>query len=105
MFTRKKPTDDMFNEEMSLKEWVSGALEANAINQVLAPALLSEEDGHFIMKHNWMISVFELAMKCLAVLPNERINMIEAAATLKKIKAEVARRVTIRGQQHAITFT
>ncbi|XP_042013368.1 LRR receptor-like serine/threonine-protein kinase EFR [Salvia splendens] len=33
MFTRKKPTDDMFNEEMSLKEGVSGALEANGINQ------------------------------------------------------------------------
>ena len=36
MFTRRKPTDDMFDGELSLKEWLSEALEANAIDQVLA---------------------------------------------------------------------
>ncbi|XP_047959647.1 receptor kinase-like protein Xa21 isoform X2 [Salvia hispanica] len=89
MFTRKKPTNDMFGGEMSLKEWVSEALEATEIYQIAAHALLSEEDRQFDMKVNWMKSVFELAMKCLVILPDERIDMVEAAAALKKIKAKV----------------
>ncbi|XP_042033544.1 putative receptor-like protein kinase At3g47110 [Salvia splendens] len=104
MFTRKKPTDDMFDGEKSLKEWVSEALQANEISQVFAPALLPARDRHFDKKMIGITSVFELAMKCLAISPDERINMIEAAATLKKIKETVETRVT-RSQQHAITIT
>lgn len=48
MFTRKKPTDDMFNEEMNLKKWVSEALQVNAIDQVFAPGLLSKEGDDYI---------------------------------------------------------
>ncbi|KAL8482267.1 hypothetical protein ACS0TY_028429 [Phlomoides rotata] len=70
MFTRKKPTDNMFDGETRLKEWVSEALERNAINDVADPALQSVED-----------------QECLAISPENRINMEEAAATLKKIKA------------------
>ncbi|XP_047959459.1 LRR receptor-like serine/threonine-protein kinase FLS2 [Salvia hispanica] len=105
MFTRKKPTDDMFGGEMSLKEWVSEALQANDIYKVLAPTLLLEQDRNFDMKMNWLTLVFELAMKCLAISPDERIKMIEAAATLKKIKAKVVTRVTKRYHHHATTIT
>ncbi|XP_042036299.1 putative receptor-like protein kinase At3g47110 [Salvia splendens] len=87
MFTGKRPTDDMFDEERSLKQWVSEALEENAATQVMAPALLSMEDEHYSAKEKCMLSTFELAMKCLAVSADERINMIEAAAALHKIYA------------------
>lgn len=83
MFTRKKPTDDMFDGETRLKEWVCEALERNAINDVADPALHSTQDQECVS------SVFDLAMKCLAISPKKRIDMIEAAATLKKIKATV----------------
>ncbi|KAH6826231.1 hypothetical protein C2S53_001668 [Perilla frutescens var. hirtella] len=89
MFASKKPTDDMFSGETSLKGWVSEALEADAIGEVVAPGLLSREDQHFVAKEQCVTSIFDLAMKCLPILPNERINMIEAAATLQKIKATV----------------
>lgn len=85
MFTRKRPTDDMFDGETMLKEWVHEALERGAINDVADPALHSTEDQECVT------SVFNLAMKCLAISPRKRINMIEAAATLKKIKAIVER--------------
>ncbi|XP_042034293.1 receptor kinase-like protein Xa21 [Salvia splendens] len=87
MFTGKRPTDDMFDEERSLKQWVSEALEENTATQVMAPALLSMEDEHYSAKEKCMLSTFELAMKCLAVSADERINMIEAAAALHKIYA------------------
>ena len=87
-FTSKKPTDDMFNGEMSIKEWVGKALNENAISVVVASVLVSIEDGQFSAKLECVTSVFELAMKCLAFLPHERINMKQVVAALQKIKAK-----------------
>lgn len=89
MFTRKKPTDDMFSGETSIKEWVSGALQENAIHEVVAPGLLSRDDQDFDSKEQCVWSVFELAMKCVAFTPEERTSMIEVVATLHKIKHKV----------------
>ncbi|XP_047957960.1 putative receptor-like protein kinase At3g47110 [Salvia hispanica] len=85
MFTGKKPTDDMFGEERSLKEWVSEALEQNATAEIVASTLLSTEDQYYSAKELCLLSIFQLAMKCLAVSVDERINMIEAVASLHNI--------------------
>ena len=98
MFTRKKPTDDMFDGEMSLKEWVSEAVEADAIDQVSAYGMLSTEK-------ECVTFIFKLAMKCLAILPNERMDMSQVVGNLQKIKAEVVAGQTQRGRQHAITIS
>ncbi|XP_073294691.1 uncharacterized protein [Primulina huaijiensis] len=87
LFTSKKPTDDMFTEEMSLKDWVSEALHENIVTEVAAAVLLVPEDRHFSAKEHCVSSIFDLAMKCLAVSPQERINMIETVVILKKIKS------------------
>ncbi|XP_057785112.1 probable LRR receptor-like serine/threonine-protein kinase At3g47570 [Salvia miltiorrhiza] len=89
MFTSKKPTDDMFNGEMNIKEWVENALEENAISGIVAVGLLSREDPLFWGKLECVESIFDLAMKCLAFSPRERIKMMEAVAPLQKIKAKV----------------
>ncbi|XP_042034612.1 probable LRR receptor-like serine/threonine-protein kinase At3g47570 [Salvia splendens] len=85
MFTGKKPTDDMFDGEMRLKEWVSESLQENSVP--IAPVFLSSEDRDLCAKEQCVLSIFELAMKCLANTPHERINMIEAANTLQRIYA------------------
>ncbi|XP_042034960.1 probable LRR receptor-like serine/threonine-protein kinase At3g47570 [Salvia splendens] len=89
MLTGKKPTDDMFGGEMSLKEWVNEALHENAVMRIVAPALLSREDKHLYQKEQCVSSIFYLAMKCLAFSPYERINMIEVGTTLHKIYATI----------------
>ncbi|GFP81317.1 probable LRR receptor-like serine/threonine-protein kinase at3g47570 [Phtheirospermum japonicum] len=105
IFTRKKPTDDMFSEEMSLKEWVHKALQENAITEVVAPDLLAREEQHFSEKlEECVSSIFSLAMRCLAVSPDERINMIEIVATLHRTKAKVVVG-TERRQQYALSIT
>ncbi|KAH6834638.1 hypothetical protein C2S53_009175 [Perilla frutescens var. hirtella] len=86
MFTKKKPIDDMFNEEISLKEWVSQALQENAGIEVVAPGLLPKEDQHISAKEQCISSIFRLAMQCLTFSPGERSNMIEMVASLKKIR-------------------
>ncbi|KAG8362999.1 hypothetical protein BUALT_BualtUnG0015600 [Buddleja alternifolia] len=87
MFTMKKPTNDIFSEEMSLKDWVSGALlQENSVDEVVAPSLLTREDRHFSAKEQCVSSVFGLAMECLAFSPDERINTIQIVSALQKIK-------------------
>ncbi|XP_042035969.1 leucine-rich repeat receptor protein kinase EMS1-like isoform X2 [Salvia splendens] len=85
MFTGKKPTDDMFDGEMRLKEWESESLQEKSVP--ISPTLLSSEDRDFCAKEQCVLSIYELAMKCLATTPHERINMIEAANTLHMINA------------------
>ncbi|KAL1533676.1 non-specific serine/threonine protein kinase [Salvia divinorum] len=87
MFTGKNPTNDMFDEERGIKEWVREALEQSAVAEIVPHALLSIEDQHFSAMEQCFLSLFELAMKCLVVSAEERINMIEAAAALRKICA------------------
>ena len=89
MVTGKRPTDDMFGEERGIKEWICEALEHNVATQMVAPDLLSRKDQHFSAKVQCLLSIFELAMKCLADTADERINMIEAAAALHKIYAAI----------------
>ncbi|KAL1561708.1 non-specific serine/threonine protein kinase [Salvia divinorum] len=97
MFTRKKPTDDMFNKEMSLKEWVSEAMEGDAEIEVVAAAgLLSREDEHFGAKEQCILSIFEVAMGCLALSPSERSNMIEVVVSLNKIRHHFLEATTTR---------
>ncbi|XP_042035002.1 probable LRR receptor-like serine/threonine-protein kinase At3g47570 [Salvia splendens] len=78
MFTGKRPTDDMFGEERSLKQWVSEALRLQTTTELMEPVLLSREDQHFVVKEKCMLSMFELAMKCL---------VDKATTTLHKIYA------------------
>ncbi|KAH6776719.1 hypothetical protein C2S52_014280 [Perilla frutescens var. hirtella] len=89
IFTRKKPTDDMFSEEMSLKEWVSEALSRNAVSEVTTSEYLvaREDDEQFSAKEECISSIFGVAMQCAAFSPEERMSTAEAAAALKKIKA------------------
>ncbi|KAL3655534.1 hypothetical protein CASFOL_001320 [Castilleja foliolosa] len=75
LFTRKRPTDDMFDEKMSLKDWVHKAIQENAVIEVANPDLLARDDQlRFCVIEERISSVFSVAMKCLAVSPDERIN-------------------------------
>ncbi|CAA0809906.1 Probable LRR receptor-like serine/threonine-protein kinase [Striga hermonthica] len=89
MFTSKKPTDDIFNEQMSLEEWVYEAIRENTVAKLVGLNLLASDDLHFHAKEECVSSIFGLAMRCLAVMPDERISMIETTATLQRTKAKV----------------
>lgn len=85
--TKKRPTDDMFGGEMSLKSWVRLALHESAIIKVVDPTLLEIEEKGFSTKEQCLSSFLSLAMECLATSPYERINISEVVAKLNKIKA------------------
>ncbi|XP_070674446.1 probable LRR receptor-like serine/threonine-protein kinase At3g47570 [Malus domestica] len=89
-FTKRKPTDEMFVGEMDLKRWIADSLLPDAaIGEVLdADILGAEEDGDFVCKRDCLLSVMRLALACSAALPEERINMKDAAITLTKIETK-----------------
>ncbi|KAG6692181.1 hypothetical protein I3842_10G100700 [Carya illinoinensis] len=90
-FTRKKPTDDMFAGEMSLKRWVNEALPISAIN-IVDTSLLGNERYHVALEE-CISSIMRLALDCCAELPEQRTNMKIVLATLKKIKTKSLRDV------------
>lgn len=85
-FTKRKPSDDMFSGEFSLKQWVMDSLPSQ-ITQVIDSNLLMKE-GSFDAKVQCMISIMELALKCTQEFPDMRISMEDATAELKKIKLQ-----------------
>ncbi|XP_028764320.1 receptor kinase-like protein Xa21 isoform X3 [Neltuma alba] len=86
MLTRKKPTDEMFVQGMSLKDWVSKSMPHSIIN-ILDVNLLPKDDQNIgsILSH--ISSLFELALHCCIDLPGARINMKDVVVTLNRIKA------------------
>ncbi|XP_044472208.1 probable LRR receptor-like serine/threonine-protein kinase At3g47570 [Mangifera indica] len=85
-FTRKKPTDEMFAGEISLKNLVEASL-PDVITEVVDANLLREDNG-FAAKVNCLSSIMNLALKCSMESPEQRINMKDALAKLKKIKLQ-----------------
>jgi LRR receptor-like serine/threonine-protein kinase FLS2 len=83
-FTRKKPTDDMFAGEMSLKRWVEES-SAISITEVIDANLLTTESDYASIE-DCISSMMELALHCCAELPKQRVNAKSISIKLNKIK-------------------
>ncbi|XP_057803779.1 receptor kinase-like protein Xa21 [Salvia miltiorrhiza] len=85
-FTRKRPSDDMFCGDMSLKRWVELSL-LEIPDEVIDANLVMNLEEEMIDKNMQCVSsILELALKCSADSPGDRINMKQAHAEVQKIK-------------------
>ncbi|TYG71490.1 hypothetical protein ES288_D05G401200v1 [Gossypium darwinii] len=84
-FTKKKPTDNVFVEEESIRHWMESSLPKGAI-EIADVDLLRREDEYIVVKANCISSIMELALNCSAELPEERKDMKDVVVELKKIK-------------------
>ncbi|KAL6282475.1 hypothetical protein ACE6H2_013404 [Prunus campanulata] len=93
-FTRRKPTDEMFDGEMNIKQWIANSLVLPdaKIDEVVDANLLGigteQEDDDHVRKRDCISAIMRLALTCCAESPEERISMKEAVATLNKIKTK-----------------
>jgi len=86
MITRKKPTDDMFVGELTLKRWINASLPDRMI-EVVDEGLLRTENGRDItVMQNVLLSIMELGLRCSEELPDERIDIKDVLVKLQKIK-------------------
>lgn len=94
-FSARRPTDEIFCEDMSLKSWISDSLPHNVL-QVVDPNLLRVEDEDFNAKLQYLSSILELAMHCAMESPQKRLNVENVVARLNKIKLQFLRSVATR---------
>ncbi|PHT90250.1 hypothetical protein T459_05363 [Capsicum annuum] len=73
-FTRNRPYDEMFQENLNMRSWVCNLL-AVAPDDIIDGTLLESEDIDFEKKLCCVSSILELALNCTAESPNERPNM------------------------------
>ncbi|KAK2983462.1 hypothetical protein RJ640_024458 [Escallonia rubra] len=86
-FTGKKPTAEMFAEHMNLKCWVMESL-PSAVIQVIDRNLLRQEGENSFADVDCVTSILMLAVDCAAESPEQRIDMKDVLASLKKIKGK-----------------
>ncbi|XP_027111974.2 uncharacterized protein [Coffea arabica] len=87
-FSRMKPSDEMFKDDLSLKSWIEESL-PNATTQVIDANLLGRQDEHFNEKLECISVIFKLALSCCAECPRDRTNMKDVVAALQKIKRQL----------------
>ncbi|XP_024043177.1 probable LRR receptor-like serine/threonine-protein kinase At3g47570 [Citrus clementina] len=85
-FTRKRPTNEMFTGEMSLRRWVKESL-PHRLSEVVDANLVREEQA-FSAKMDCLLSIMDLALDCCMESPDKRMHMTDAAAKLKMIKVK-----------------
>ncbi|PIA40860.1 hypothetical protein AQUCO_02400128v1, partial [Aquilegia coerulea] len=83
MFTRKRPTDDMFLNGLSLRSYVEMAL-PNQVMGIVDPMVLLDDDTNTVEHSNIcanlqesLVSVITLGVLCSADAPTERMTMSE----------------------------
>ncbi|KAJ9174751.1 hypothetical protein P3X46_013357 [Hevea brasiliensis] len=95
MFTGKRPTNNMFKENLSLHNFVKKALPAQVIEIIdpnLFQAQLDANHNHnFRNRRNDLliecsISIFEIGISCSAESPQERMNIGDIVAQLSHVK-------------------
>lgn len=85
-FTRTKPNNGIFSENVSLKTWVKDSLP----DKVIDANLLALDEEHLSGKINCLSSILELGLRCCLESPVERMCMKEVVVALQKIKLQLA---------------
>ncbi|XP_059275505.1 probable LRR receptor-like serine/threonine-protein kinase At3g47570 [Lycium ferocissimum] len=92
-FTRKKPMDDLFVEELTLKRWVFESFPDRVVDIVDAN-LFSRQDEQFSSKEICIKLLMELALQCTSESPQDRITMKDVLIRLNKIQTNFSQSAT-----------
>ncbi|CAN4077307.1 unnamed protein product [Withania somnifera] len=87
-FTRTKPSNEMFDGDLSLKQWVSNSL-PHAVMEVVDANLIKPHDNHSMRKLDCAASIMNVAMNCCVESPQGRIKMKDVVARLKTINIQL----------------
>lgn len=82
MFTGKRPTDQAFDENLNLHNFVNGAL-PNRVTEIIDPLILEEMSSK--MKE-CVASILSIGVACSRKSPTERMHMIDIVFLVCKIR-------------------
>nr|VVV77608.1 unnamed protein product [Nymphaea colorata] len=89
MFTGRKPTDEQFDGDFRLRQWVTEAFLV-AISDVIDSHLLNESNTTPTEKsaamNELLVMIMVIGLSCSNVSPNERMDMNEVVVGLRRIR-------------------
>jgi hypothetical protein len=86
MLTGKRPTDPMFENGLSIINFVERSF-PDQILQVIDASVQDECKPASAIVHRCLLSLVEVALFCTRQFPSERMTMREAASRISEIKA------------------
>ena len=89
-FTRKKPIDNMFEEQLSLQCWIKDAL-PHSVTEVADANLLGEEN--LSAKNECILSILQVAVDCTVKFPGSRLDITNVLGELQNIKTKFQKSV------------
>ncbi|XP_039025762.1 receptor kinase-like protein Xa21 [Hibiscus syriacus] len=84
----KKPTDEMFIGEMSLKNLAEESI-ACMLDKVGDTNFLSTAEKKHLVANHCALSILQVALECSGEMPDERLDMKEVVSKLEKIKVNL----------------
>ncbi|KAL0337539.1 UNVERIFIED_CONTAM: Receptor kinase-like protein Xa21 [Sesamum calycinum] len=88
IFTGKKPTDDTFTGDLTMKKWVSESLQDEIMEIIDAKLVTMMTEEELDANSKFFRLVMTMALECTEDLPENRIDMINVLARLKKIQPQ-----------------
>nr|VVW83605.1 unnamed protein product [Nymphaea colorata] len=92
VFTGRKPTEEQFDGDFSLRQWVAEAFPV-AISDVIDSHLLNESDTtpteRSAAMNELLVMIVEIGLSCSRVSPNERMDMKEVVVGLRRIRQKI----------------
>ncbi|PQQ00069.1 putative LRR receptor-like serine/threonine-protein kinase [Prunus yedoensis var. nudiflora] len=86
LIVRKKPTDEMFAEELSLRQWINASL-ADSVLEVVDIGLLKTEEGRDMnATEDIIFTIMEIGLRCSEDVPEKRMDIKDVVSQLMKIK-------------------
>ncbi|KAK4391537.1 putative LRR receptor-like serine/threonine-protein kinase [Sesamum angolense] len=87
-FTGKKPTDDTFTGDLTMKKWVSESLQDEIMEIIDAKLVTMMTEEELDANSKFFRLVMTMALDCTEYLPENRTDMINVLARLKKIQPQ-----------------
>uniref|UniRef100_A0A5K1C8Z2 Serine-threonine/tyrosine-protein kinase catalytic domain-containing protein n=1 Tax=Nymphaea colorata TaxID=210225 RepID=A0A5K1C8Z2_9MAGN len=89
IFTGRKPTDEQFDGDFSLRQWVAETFPV-AFPDVIDSHILNQSNTipteRSAAMNELLVMIIEIGLSCSSVSPNERMDMKEVVVGLRRIR-------------------
>lgn len=86
MFTRKRPTDELFVEGFTLRSYTESALAAEHVLEIADISILSSEIHNMSTIAECLKMVFNVGIRCCEQSPTDRMTMAQALPELVSLR-------------------